>query len=157
MKRLNLVLFAALAIAPAAAGVAFATAPSGVSPEAHVVGAALDDRQKVNADGVKFQTKVPTEVSVLTLTVEPGGTTGWHSHPGLAIISVSEGAGKLYQADCSSTTYGAGEAFVEAGDDAPTVFRNEGSTPAVLTVSFIAPDGAAIIRDEIAPEGCGVS
>ena len=158
MKRRSLVFLLAYAAIPfAAVGIASATAPDGVSPEAHVVGAQLADGLRTNADGVKFQTKVPTDVSVLTLTIEPGGTTGWHSHPGLAIIAVAEGTGKLYFADCSAQTYEAGQAFVEDGDDAPTVFRNEGTSPVVLTVSFVAPSGESIIRDEPAPAGCGVS
>ena len=65
----------------------------------HLFGAQPADDVKVNADGVKFQTKVPTDVSVLTLTVDPGGTTGWHSHPGFAVIAVAEGTGKLYFAE----------------------------------------------------------
>ena len=159
MSRRSLAVLTALAISSLAAGIAFATPPSGVAPAVHVMSAALSDEVKVNADGVKLRTKLPTEVSVLTLTLEPGGTTGWHSHPGLAIIAVAEGTGKLYAADCSSQTYSAGQAFTEAGNDAPTVFRNESSSPVVLTVSFIAPrgTGAAFIRDEPAPAGCAVS
>lgn len=60
-----------------------------VTPAAHVVGAQLARDVKINADEVKS----PTEVSVLTLTVDPGVTTGWHSHPGLAVIAVAEGTG----------------------------------------------------------------
>lgn len=158
MKRRSLAFLVAYASIPfAAVGIASATAPSGVTPEAHVLGAQLAGGVKTNADGVKLQTKVPTDVSVLTLTVDPGGTTGWHSHPGLAVISVAEGTGKLYFADCSSRTYSAGQAFVEDGDDAPTVFRNEGTSPVVLIVTFIAPRRADIIRDEPAPAGCPVS
>ena len=158
MKNRSLAALAAFILVPmAAVSIAYATAPSGITPVAHVTGARLPDDVKVNADGVKFQTKAPTEASVLTLTVDPGGTTGWHSHPGLAIISVAKGTGTLYKVDCSSQEYGAGQAFVEAGDDKPTLFRNEASTPAVLTVSFIAPRGAAIIRDEPAPGTCGLS
>jgi quercetin dioxygenase-like cupin family protein len=155
MSRRSLVVFIVLAVLPLAVGIAVATPPSGVAPSAHVMAAALRDDVNTYADGVKFQTKRPTEVSVLTLTLEPGGTTGWHSHPGLAIIAVSAGAGKLYQSDCSAKIYRAGDAFVEAGDDSPTLFRNESSNPVVLTVSFVAPRDAAIIRDE--PGSCGLS
>lgn len=137
-------------------GIASATAPSGVTPTAHVVGAALGDGVKVNADGVKLQTKGPAELSVLTLTLDPGATTGWHTHPGFAAIAVQEGVGRLYSSDCRAVTYEAGEAFVESGTDDATVFRNEGSTPVVLTVSFVAPRGSAIIRDEPAPAGCAI-
>ena len=158
MKVRSLAPLAALVLIPTAVvGIASATSPSGVTPVAHVVGAQLPDTVKVNADGVKFQTKAPTDASVLTLTVDPGGSTGWHTHPGLAVIAVSEGAGTLYSTDCSSQEFSAGEAFVESGDDAPTLFRNEGFVPAVLTVTFIAPRGAPIITDEPAPRTCGLS
>lgn len=115
----------------------------------------LADDVRVNADRIKFQTKDPVDVSVLTLTVAPGGTTGWHSHPGLGVIAVTEGTGRLQFADCSSKKYSEGEAFVEDGDDRPTAFRNETSSPVVLTVSFIAPKGAPVLRDEGDP-GCAI-
>lgn len=156
MSRRSLAVFATLAVIPMAAGVALATSPSGVTPAVHVAGAALPDGVRVNADGVKLQTKRPADVSVLTLTLEPGATTGWHSHPGLAVIAVSVGTGTLHFADCTSKTYSAGQAFVEAGDEPPTLFRNESADPVVLTVSFIAPRGDAIIHDEADP-GCGIS
>jgi quercetin dioxygenase-like cupin family protein len=155
MTRRSLAVLASLAVLPLIAGIALATPPSGVTPAVHVMGAALPDDVKVNADGVKLQTKRRAEVSVLTLTLEPGGTTGWHSHPGLALIAVSKGTGTLHAADCSTRRYRAGEAFVETGDDPPTLFRNESSSPVVLTVTFVAPRGAAIIDDEPDP-GCGV-
>lgn len=156
MNRRRLAALAVGALAPLAAlGSASATTPA-VTPAVHVVGADLDDRVQVNADGVKFQTKAPSDVSVLNLTVEPGGTTGWHSHPGLAVIAVSEGTGKLYLADCSSKTFHAGQAFAESGDDEPTLFRNESSSPVLLTVTFIAPRGEDIIHGETGP-GCGLS
>ena len=154
IRRKLAVLIAFAAIPTAAVGLASATSPPAVHPVAHVLGAQLPDDTKTNADGVKLQTKVRTDVSVLTLTVDPGATTGWHSQPGLAIIAVREGTGKLYFADCSSRTYGAGEAFVEAGNDAPTAFTNESTSPVVLTVTFIAPDGEQIIHGEDDP-GCG--
>ena len=138
-----------------AVGIALATPPSGITPEQHVAGAKLAKGAKVNTDGIKFQTKRPADVSVLTLTLDPGGTTGWHSHPGFAVIAVTKGTGTLYFADCSSKRYKAGRAFVEDGNDPPTMFRNETSEPVVLTVSFIAPRGAEIIHDEPDP-GCRV-
>ena len=152
-------LAAFILIATAAVGIASATAPSGVDAVPHVVGAQLPDRVNANADRIKFQTKVPTEASVVTLTVDPEGSTGWHTHPGLAVIAVSEGTGTLYSTDCSSQEFSAGEAFIESGADEATLFRNEGSTPVVLTVTFIAPRGTGpgIIRDEPAPGTCGLS
>jgi len=156
MHRRTSAFLAAISIPLLAVGVASATGPSGVTGDPQVMAAKLPDAIKVNADGVKFQTKAPSDVSVLNLTVEPGGTTGWHSHPGLAVIAVSEGTGKLYLADCSSKTFHAGQAFAESGDDEPTLFRNESSSPVLLTVTFIAPRGEDIIHGETGP-GCGLS
>jgi quercetin dioxygenase-like cupin family protein len=156
MRFRSLAVLTSFTLIPAAVvGIASATAPSGVTPVAHVSGAKLPGKVKVDADGIKFQAKAPTRASVLTLTVDPGGSTGWHTHPGLAVISVTRGTGTLYSTDCSSRTFKSGSAFVESGDDEATLFRNEGSTPVVLTVTFIAPRGAAIIRDEPAPGSCG--
>lgn len=138
-----------VAVGAAPIGIAMATSPSGVTPAAHVMGANLAEDVKMDADGVKLRTKGPTAVSVLTLTVDPGGTTGWHSHPGLAVIAVTEGTGTLRFADCSEKTYSAGSAFVETGDDRPTEFLNQTSSPVVVTVTFLAPRGANIIRDEL--------
>lgn len=151
MKRRGLifVVMGAL-ISTAAMGIAFAS-PAPISVVPHVDGAQLAAGEKANADGIKFQTKRATEVSVLTLTVAPGATTGWHSHPGFAVISVTEGTGTLYFEDCSSKSYPAGQAFVETGDDPPTKFTNDTTEPVVLTVTFFAPRGESIIREEDPP------
>jgi quercetin dioxygenase-like cupin family protein len=149
-----IVLVAGALVSTAAVGIAFGTPPAGVTPAAHVEAASLKKGTKVNADGIKFRTRRPAEVSVLTLTVDPGGTTGWHSHPGLAIISVTKGTGTLRFANCKAKSIPAGKAFVEAGTDRPTEFSNQTSSPVVLTVTFVAPRGAEIIRDEAAST-CG--
>jgi quercetin dioxygenase-like cupin family protein len=103
--------------------------------------ATLVNEVQVNADRIKFETKEPTDVPVVTLTMPPGASTGWHGHPGLALIAVTQGSGVLYGSDCSTRMYQAGEVFVEAGGDPPNVFRNESTSPLVLTVTFIAPQG----------------
>src|SRR5258708_26675305 len=40
---------------------------------------------------VKSETKGPSDVFYQDLVVGPGGRTGWHSHPGLLMITVKEG------------------------------------------------------------------
>lgn len=155
-RKLLLTATAALVPLTAAAGIAFATPAADMTPAVHAAGVRLADRVNVNADGVKFQTKAPTDVSVVTLTLAPGGTTGWHGHPGLAIIAVTQGTGTLYDANCDAKEYGAGQAFVEDGDDRQTVFRNEGTEPLVVTVSFVSPKGANLLRDQPNP-GCPVA
>src|SRR5919202_676855 len=117
-----------------AAGTALATPASGVD-------ATVPHEVQVNVDRVKFETKEPMDMSVVTLTMPPGATTGWHGHPGVGLIAVTQGTGVLYGSDCSARTYQAGEVFVEAGGDPANVFRNESTSPVVLTVTFVAPQG----------------
>ena len=60
-----------------------------------LVTANLDHKLKINSDGVKLQTKKPTDVRVQQFVFEAGGYTGWHHHPGLVIIAVESGFDRL--------------------------------------------------------------
>jgi hypothetical protein len=53
-------------------------------------------------------------------------------------VSVASGAVTLYQADCSRHTYRAGQAFIEKGNK-PGLVRNNGTTPALMFVTFVVP------------------
>jgi hypothetical protein len=100
----------------------------------------LASKLKVNSDGVKFQTKVLTDVRVARIEFGPGGSSGWHHHPGIVIITVLSGEVTLTHSDCSSTTYGPGlpngAVLVESGDD-PTLVT--GTAGATTYTTFIAP------------------
>jgi hypothetical protein len=60
-------------------------------------------------------------VRVQRLVFSPGGSSGWHHHPGILISTVQSGAVTLTQSDCSSKTYGPGlpngAVFSEGGDE----------------------------------------
>ena len=155
-RRIAVPVLVAIVVALVPTVAAVATPGSGITATAHVPRATLADAVHVNADRIKFQTKGPADVSVVTLRMAPGATTGWHSHPGLVLIAVTEGTGTLYAADCSSRTYSAGEVFIETGDDAPRVLRNETASEVVITVTFVAPQGTAFRIDDANP-GCAVS
>ena len=98
-----------------------------------------------------------TDVVISQITVNPGGSSGWHSHPGGAIIVVAQGTLTTYHAqgdDCKSTTYSAGQAFIERPGEVDDVL-NEGSSPYVLYVTFprVPPGGSARI-DQPDPGTC---
>lgn len=157
MKRKVLLIAAAALLTPvAAAGLALATPGSGITSTVHVPRATLSEDVHVNADRVKFQTKDAVDVSVVTLRMAPGATTGWHSHPGLALIAVTQGTMTLYAPDCSSRTYASGASFVESGN-VPMVGRNETAGDVVLTVTFVAPRGVASFRIDQPNPGCSVN
>ena len=55
--------------------------------------------------------QVGTDIVMAQITVDPGGSSGWHSHPGGAIIVVKQGTPTVYRSigsQCQSTTYSAG-------------------------------------------------
>jgi hypothetical protein len=100
----------------------------------------LPHKIKVKGDGVKFQTRVPTDFRVTRIDIAPGGYSGWHHHPGLVLVTVLSGEVTFTNSDCSSKTYGPGlpngAVFIESGDDPR---QASSTTGAVTYTTFIAP------------------
>jgi hypothetical protein len=46
-------------------------------------------------------------------TIADGFDTGWHVHPGLAIVQVEEGSINIYENSCTPKTVGAGNTSIE--------------------------------------------
>jgi len=80
------------------------------------------------------------EVVTQQTTFAPGATSGWHSHPGYLTATVVSGQVVRYGADCSPQPFAAGQSFYETGATA-FVVKNEGTTPAVVIVTFVVPGG----------------
>jgi quercetin dioxygenase-like cupin family protein len=105
---------------------------------------------------LKLQTKGPADFISQQVTFAPGGTSGWHSHSGPALVSVTAGTATFYEADdpsCTPIVVPAGAAFVEQGEDVH-IARNEGTTNLVFTILYITPVGAAQRVDEPSPGNC---
>src|ERR1700722_9286958 len=45
----------------------------------------------------------------------PGGTTGWHKHPGIVVLTLAADSGPVdwYDAHCGKTVYKAGDSWTE--------------------------------------------
>lgn len=130
-------------------GIALATPPSGL------VNVLL--ARGTDASEGTLPIQMGTDVVMAQITVQPGGSSGWHSHPGGAIIVVKQGAPTVYRAiggQCQSKTYGAGDAFIERPGEVDDVL-NAGAAPYVLYVTFprVPPGGSARI-DEPDPGTC---
>ncbi len=73
---------------------------------------------------------------------EPGGTSGWHHHPGVALIAMVEGAIEItWEFDCVPRTYAAGDGWFDPGivHNADNASDDE---PARAIVTFLGiPDG----------------
>ena len=46
-------------------------------------------------------------------TIADGFDSGWHVHPGLAIVQVEEGSIQIYENSCTPKTVAAGDTFIE--------------------------------------------
>ena len=95
-----------------------------------------------------------SDLYVVENTLAPGGTTGWHSHPGPSLIIVVSGSVTNYspsEHDCAGHTYAAGASFIDAGGKDVHMLQNNGATPAqTVAVQFI-PHGQPRRIDEPQP------
>jgi quercetin dioxygenase-like cupin family protein len=93
------------------------------------------------------------------VTINPGGHTGWHTHPVPTFVAVAQGEGTLYhsdQAGCPGHNFGTGSGFFQPSADVH-VLRNEGSAPLVIYAFYVLPSGTAntaIRSDQPAPANC---
>jgi quercetin dioxygenase-like cupin family protein len=104
--------------------------------------------------------KAGSDVAIAQITVGPGGSSGWHSHPGGAIVVVQQGSLTVYRSvgsECQTTTYAAGQAFIERPGEVNQVI-NTGADPYTLFVTFPrVPQGASARTDEPDPGTCSGS
>ena len=68
---------------------AFSVAPGGATPPSGLSQVVLARGNDVSKGTIPLQ--FGTDIVMVQLTVEPGGSSGWHSHPGGAIIVVTQG------------------------------------------------------------------
>ena len=88
----------------------------------------------------------------------PGGTTGWHTHPGHSLIVVTAGTVTAYDGDdpkCTPHVYTVGMGFVDAGGNHVHVIRNETGSEARTVAVQLIPAGAARRIDGPANMACG--
>ena len=96
------------------------------------------------------KTKGPSDVYVQSNTWQPGGTTGWHTHPGHSLIIVTAGTVTTYEGDdpdCQPHLYTVGMGFVDEGGDHVHVIRNEDSIEAKTVAVQLIPAGAVRRED----------
>ncbi|SPL95890.1 unnamed protein product [[Actinomadura] parvosata subsp. kistnae] len=138
MRKLPLIAAAAtvaLALFPAAAS---ATPATGVSAT------------------VLYQRTVGDQDYILReITIEPGGSTGWHYHDGTLYGVVRQGTLSHFDATCASDgVYRKGQAIVEpSGADQVHIGQNRGDRPVILEVLYVLPHGAPFSVDAPNP-GC---
>jgi quercetin dioxygenase-like cupin family protein len=103
------------------------------------------------------EAKGSSDVYVQSNVWAPGGSTGWHSHPGHSLIVVTAGTVTDYEGhdpDCKPHVYKTGMGFVDPGGGHIHILRNEGEVEAqTIAVQFIPADAERRI-DVADPGNC---
>jgi len=149
---IGVAVYATNVLATAPSGFTAAQQWKGVFGELDVRVASKDPRHKV-----RIKTKGLSDVYVTRNTIDPGGQSGWHTHPGPSLIIVAVGEITAYEGDdhhCKPTRYKAGEGFVDPGDGHVHLLRNETSAPAETVAVQFLPTGATRRVDAPAPGNC---
>jgi quercetin dioxygenase-like cupin family protein len=140
-------------------GVALATPAANFTTSILATGSA--GRLHETHDGIRLATRhgVSADVTVATVTIDAGGSSGWHHHPGVVIGVVQSGTVTFYDHRCRGTVYSAGQAFIESSDS-PGLVKNTGTATAIVEGTFIVPEStppAPLRIDDAQPKRCDVT
>jgi quercetin dioxygenase-like cupin family protein len=142
-----------------------ATEPSGVTTTMIGVGrfGEIDAKAKTDINPAptefwkaRIKTNRSSDLHVLQDTIAPGGTFGWHRHPGPSLVIVKAGTAAFYLAadrTCTPHVVPSGSGFVDQGQDVHVV-RNEGSVDLVTVVVSLVPAGFGRRIDAPSPGTC---
>ena len=122
-----------------------------VNAHAHVAlpGSEEGFRAEVETDGA-------ANFIVQDVIFGPGGTTGWHKHPGVLLLSLTADSGSVdwYDARCGKHVYNAGDSWTETTTLHDVV--NNSSANAHFIVTYIVAKGVNKRTDE-APPPCAAA
>lgn len=157
MRRAILLVAVGVTVLALVVGAALATPPSGATTTL-ITRATLGKFEEQN-QGIEVESqRRSADLAIVRVVLEPGGSTGWHHHPGVGLAAVKRGAVTFYDEDCHRTVYKAGEGFFESHDE-PMLVRNRGNRKAVFYVAFIIPTSTppeGLRIDDPQPKECNV-
>ena len=116
--------------------------------------AGQEQEQEDNEWSARLSTSGPSTFIVQDADYLPGGHTGWHSHPGILLLTVTEGSLNWYNDQCQKTTYNVGDSFTE--NTAVHYFQNVGSVNVRVMVTYVLAKGQPRRIDQPAP-ACAVA
>jgi quercetin dioxygenase-like cupin family protein len=152
------------ALALVLAGSAGATPPSGILSGTVFARAPFVDPVDVKfkiGDGSKevLQVRKAGETVMQQIVIAPGGSTGWHSHPGPVVVLIKSGEMLFSSSDhgCESRLYRAGDGFIDSGQGHVHIARNPSLTEnlEIWATYFDVPPGGAFRIDAPDPGTCG--
>ncbi len=105
---------------------------------------------------IEVKAKPTFDLAVQRIVFQPGGQSGWHTHPGPVFIQVVAGVMTFYESDdpdCRPIVRSAGEGYLDLGEHAH-IARNESGAVAENLVTYLVPPGAALRIDADSPGNC---
>jgi quercetin dioxygenase-like cupin family protein len=130
-----------------------ATAPVGFTAKVLAKGT-LAKPAEMEALGIQFSTERSTDFYIQQVDIAPGGSSGWHEHPGLVLVAVGTGAVIVHVGCKSGQQYSAGQTFIEP-PLTPMLVENASSTaPAQNFAAAVVPAGTAARIELPGPPGC---
>ena len=140
------------------------------TPSSNIVSATVVARASfVDPVDAKFKTQEEQRQEILhapelletvmqQIVIGPGGSTGWHSHPGPVVVLIKSGALTFYSSEdptCTPRTYSAGQAFIDRGQGHVHLARNLGGQNVELWATYFdVPVGGAFRLDAPDPGNC---
>jgi quercetin dioxygenase-like cupin family protein len=131
-------------------GVVLAEPPSGFT--ATIVGdGKIAKASEISANGIEFTSRKNARVIVQTGEFVGGGQSGWHTHPGLTVVTVIDGTVSNRTGCAAAVVYAKGESFVEPPDTPISVNNTSATVLAHVVATLVVPDGMAPRTNVTAP------
>ena len=146
--RLAVLLVVLAGVAVVAVGTVYA-----ITIEVPARGTFASHRDKTNLlRGVARLQGESTDAAVQKILLSPGEGPSWHTHAGPVTVIIKSGSFTVVQSDCSSTTYTAGQVFVDKGFGNVHRAYNPGPGTTEVWAVYVIPKDAGLIIPTTTPE-----
>ena len=139
-----------------ASGISFATEPAGVAVNEMLaestLSSALGETVTISDWAATIAASGNSKVYHQDLVIEPGGYSGWHTHPGILLVTVEQGNIEWYGSRCDRRSFVAGDSFIESA--MPHTVVNVGEEDAHMLITYIVRAGVSR-RQESEQPSCG--
>jgi quercetin dioxygenase-like cupin family protein len=151
-----------LAILIALLALVVSTGPALATPGVGIVSAPILARG-TNQTAQLVSTAANRDVVTTQLTLQPGATTGWHTHPGPVTVVVVAGTLSFWRTpDCAKRTLEAGDsvnlsdaALAPGGGTGLDLARNEGTVPTTVMLTHVnVPVGSTTLLQHVSSTPC---
>lgn len=122
-----------------------------------VLGAVDAKADKAGKWDLLLKTKADSTIGVDRLSVASGGHSGWHTHAGITLVTVTTGEVQWYDGAnplCTATTYRVGDSFVEPANHVHLVRNTTAATAEFIAVQIRPRDSAGRIDTPAKPTNC---